>query len=365
MKTLRQILEVYSPKSADEKRFVNKHIVVKTPDVAGNGDDVYSGKNVKEIDRKTTRKGYNTKDSESVYEEYDVILVDEERTSTSYQFTHKPGDSESEKRLADLKAKHKGTNQRVVMKGRLGKNNPNAKKYSYGYPKNIAKADAAHHDVYVYDKPKKMKEEVELDEGTYKPDVERAFPASGVKTISPKKAPYDKEKTAKAIGAAMDKAHDAVQKGRAERAAARAIAMAKYGVKMKKEEIDQIDELSKGTLTRYKTKASNQAHSAKSELDNLKHSPDGGDRAIARDAGKTYVKRTMGAAQAGRKLNYGKYTREEVEQMDEVLKVSSGAGAWIKDFQDSDNPKFAGKSKEQRKQQALAAFYAAKRSGKE
>ena len=191
MKTLKQILEVYSPKSADEKRFVNKHIVVKTPDVAGNGDDVYSGAKVKEIDRKTTRKGYNTKDSESVYE------------------------------------------------------------------------------------------------GTYNADVERAFPASGVKTMSPKKAPYDKEKTAKKIGAAMDKATDAVQKGRAERATARAIAKMKYGMK------------------------------------------------------------------------------EEVEQMDEVLKVSSGAGAWIKDFQDSDNPKFAGKSKEQRKQQALAAFYAAKRSGKE
>lgn len=71
---------------------------------------------------------------------------------------------------------------------------------------------------------------------------------------------------------------------------------------------EQLDELSKATLTRYKTKASVQAHDAKSELDNLKHSPDGGDRAIARDAGKTYVKRTMGAAQAARKLNYGKYS---------------------------------------------------------
>ena len=43
MKTLRQILEVYSPKSADEKRFVKKHITIKHADVAGNGDDVYSG----------------------------------------------------------------------------------------------------------------------------------------------------------------------------------------------------------------------------------------------------------------------------------------------------------------------------------
>jgi hypothetical protein len=70
---------------------------------------------------------------------------------------------------------------------------------------------------------KKTNEEVELDEA------------------AKKKAPYDKEKVGKAIGAAMDKAHDAIQKGRAEREAARTIANAKYG-KMKKEEVEQVDE---------------------------------------------------------------------------------------------------------------------------
>jgi hypothetical protein len=57
-----------------------------------------------------------------------------------------------------------------------------------------------------------------------------------------KKKPYDKEEVAKKIGAAMDKAHDAVQKGRAERQAAQAIANAKYG-KMKKEEVEQLEEV--------------------------------------------------------------------------------------------------------------------------
>jgi uncharacterized protein (DUF697 family) len=66
------------------------------------------------------------------------------------------------------------------------------------------------------------KEEVELDEAA-------------------KKKPYDKDEVAKKIGAAMNKADDLVQKGRAERAAARAIANAKYG-KMKKEEVEQVDE---------------------------------------------------------------------------------------------------------------------------
>jgi len=56
--------------------------------------------------------------------------------------------------------------------------------------------------------------------------------------------------------------------------------------------------------------------------------------------------------------------REEVEELDEVLKVSDGAEAWIKDFVGSDNPKFEGKSKKERIDMALGAFYAAKRKNK-
>jgi hypothetical protein len=43
------------------------------------------------------------------------------------------------------------------------------------------------------------------------------------------------------------------------------------------------------------------------------------------------------------------------------LRVSDGAGAWIDDFVHSDNEKFSGKSKEERINMALGAFYAAKR----
>jgi hypothetical protein len=111
------------------------------------------------------------------------VELDEARKSDSYQFTHKPGDAESEKKLADLKKSVKGTGKRVVLQGRLGKDNPNAHKYSKSAPRaqykdgkrvnsdvsgksgghshqRIQKADAAHHDVYVYDR----NESVELDE---------------------------------------------------------------------------------------------------------------------------------------------------------------------------------------------------------
>lgn len=55
---------------------------------------------------------------------------------------------------------------------------------------------------------------------------------------------------------------------------------------------------------------------------------------------------------------------EEVmdEMINEVLGKNEPAGAWIKDFISSDNPKFAGKSPEKRKQMALAAYYAKQRN---
>ena len=46
------------------------------------------------------------------------------------------------------------------------------------------------------------------------------------------------------------------------------------------------------------------------------------------------------------------------------LKVSDGIGAWIKDFQKSDAPQFKGKSKDERRDQAVAAYLSAKRGDK-
>jgi hypothetical protein len=68
-KTLKDILEVYEPKSPDEKRFKDKHITVKTKDRNGNGDDVFNAKNIKTVDRKKENHGYNPGEDEKVYEE--------------------------------------------------------------------------------------------------------------------------------------------------------------------------------------------------------------------------------------------------------------------------------------------------------
>ena len=66
------------------------------------------------------------------------------------------------------------------------------------------------------------------------------------------------------------------------------------------------------------------------------------------------------AEKKGERKHKGSY-----ESVDEVLKVSDGVAAWIKDFQSSDAPQFAGKSAEKRKEMALAAYLDAKKGSKE
>lgn len=52
------------------------------------------------------------------------------------------------------------------------------------------------------------------------------------------------------------------------------------------------------------------------------------------------------------------------ESVNEVLKVSDGMGAWVKDFQSSDAPQFKGKDQDERKKMAVAAFLDAERKEK-
>ena len=57
-------------------------------------------------------------------------------------------------------------------------------------------------------------------------------------------------------------------------------------------------------------------------------------------------------------MNVFNEDREIQKQIDEVLSKDASAGDWIHDFVHSDNPKFKGKSKAERKKMALGAYYA-------
>lgn len=56
-----------------------------------------------------------------------------------------------------------------------------------------------------------------------------------------------------------------------------------------------------------------------------------------------------------------KNVKEEVEYIEEKLTAADPASKWIGDFVKSDNPKFAGKSRKERMNMALGAYYGAKR----
>lgn len=71
-KTLKDLFEVYRPKSPDEQKFVDKHVTIKHKDRNGNGDDVFNASNVKTIKRKEENHGYDSGDDEKVYEEVDL-----------------------------------------------------------------------------------------------------------------------------------------------------------------------------------------------------------------------------------------------------------------------------------------------------
>lgn len=69
-KSLKDLLELYTPRAKGEKRFADKHIVAKHKDRNGNGDDVFNATKIKTVDR-SPEHGYNAGEDEKVYESYD------------------------------------------------------------------------------------------------------------------------------------------------------------------------------------------------------------------------------------------------------------------------------------------------------
>jgi len=120
-----------------------------------------------------------------------------------------------------------------------------------------------------------------------------------------------------------------------------------YDMKTIKE--DELDEVSSDSLMRYR-------HAAAPE----RRDPEKGEK---RKAGMNLaLKKILGGDELGNKpkvkaAGMSKKEMGEDVELDEVLTKSTTAGETIHDFVHSDNPKFAGKSKEKRKQMALAAYY--------
>ena len=358
-KTLNQFLEGYlKVKNPDEQKFVDKHVVAKHSDRNGNGDEVFKGSKVKPIDRRKDRHGYNPGEDEKVYEELQPKRI---------KLTKGWGDGGKS------------------MKAGYGKLTGN--QHEIDANKN-GKVDA--HDFKLLRKKKKVAEEAEqIDELSN--DTLRNYRMKAKHDVD-MKGPFAKDRTKsrelanrKSYGgqiAGIKKArvmaseeveeldevnanqikkdldsgmsHDAVIGKHANKRTTNTDAIRKvikqhaWDKRMKKEEVEELDELSHDTLRNYRMKA-------KSIADH------GGDQ------------RTKGRELAGRKSYGGRMAgiekakvmaKEEVEELDEKLTAKTPMGTYVKDFQKSDAPQFKGKSQEKRRAMAIAAKLSAERGGK-
>lgn len=315
-KTLKDLFEVYRPKPEDEQKFVDKHVTIKHKDRNGNGDDVFNASNIKTIDRKKEAHGHNPGEDEKVYEEV-------EETNESF--------------AAGDKVKHYKTGKTGVVHDQL---DWSTGKKSYMVKWKGARAAKEHW-------PKELVKEAaeELDE------LSRATVKSYVK-----KAQADLEtsrklvaQSAKRKGVSVEQEYDSPgAKGQFHRQYKRYRGLddadyklnprfpgkvpAKESVEV--DDVEQIDELSKETLTSYVKKSASdlprRGMSAQSDFETGR-----GDKAIK--SLDKIVKRQRGVGKA-----LDKITKEEVEQIDELSKKTMGNYVKRAHMQDVDDAYFQG-----------------------
>jgi hypothetical protein len=86
------------PRSKDEKRFYDKHVIAKKADANGNGDDVFNASKIKAYDRSASNHGYNTGQDQAVYESRTLTQILGERKMT-------PAEIKKRSEIADAIAK--------------------------------------------------------------------------------------------------------------------------------------------------------------------------------------------------------------------------------------------------------------------
>jgi hypothetical protein len=381
-KTLKDFLEGYlKVKSADEQKFIDKHVTAKNPDRNGNGDDVFKG-STKAIDRRKDRKGYNPGEDEKVYEAVETERVKHPvgQRPKGPGWVLKQAGEQTGKDHNVWERKFKRVNE--ALKGNQHKIDAN---------KN-GKVDA--HDFKLLRGKKKVAEAVEeLEELSH--DTLRRYRMKS-KSIADNEGPLNYREKGREL--AGRKTYGGRMAG---------IEKAKV---MAKEEAEQIDELSIDTMKSYGDKRARTAFSG------------GRKPGQSVDAGiKMKSKQSNSLSLARTKINRVRDTgstvlnKEEAEQIDETAKIvahlqkrygdnirkshvrsaandfgvdasklakavrtklgknmldeklnmdKASMGDVIKDFQDSNAPQFKGKSQAKRRVMAIAAKLTAERGGK-
>jgi len=402
----------YAPKAGDEQDFAKKHEIEKHDDRNGNGDDVFKGKTKYVLDKpEEKRHGYKKPEDAKVNESKKAEDVSCNHTPAGTKCpVHEMADCTGSKTIKEedidetMSAKQKQYANRVkTIPGKKGivmaKSNFEAPvhKVHAVISKNGGAKETVKHELQAKDKHdamftiqmmhhkagdkvhdtkyKGIKEEVEqIYEVWYvqHKDGSRTHHESGTAAMkASRKSPGSKVGATHGYGGM--KAADALKP------------------KTTKEEVEQVDEISKATLGSYINKSAASLGKAGYKAGSTDGTSDKLDPHI-----HTINKRSTGIKRATDRLtkegvvpeprsqlpNHGltnsdaskmakvaamlkkekKPVKEEAEQVDEVLTKSTTAGETIHDFVHSKNPKFAGKSKKERQRMALGAYYAKQRN---
>jgi hypothetical protein len=324
MKTLKQLLEKtekpeptapiepdsvtsYVPKTKDEKRFMDKHVVKKTDDVNGNGDDHFRATNIKAYDRAATRHGYNTKQDQEVYEQKTLAQILGEKKLTPAEM----------KKREDVAQAIERDNPSMPMGKKMAIATATAKKVA---------EETEQIDEFFYDEgpemthhklvdgkpnlPKKVRsKDIHLHHiGTGNPTGENAkYKVVAVGSKSPLKAKVGSTITGRHVNDHMD---DGVGGGHVH------IHTARPKSHFMDEEYEQIDELKKSTVRSYMNKKVDRIHKDADLQYPFKAKP------ISK---KEVEKNTKDLMRGHARLSGVKPTSEEVEQIDELSKSTLGS----------------------------------------
>jgi hypothetical protein len=394
----------YKPKSGDEADFADKHKIERHDDRVGNGDDVYQATNVKHslADPKEKKHGYKKPEDKKVNE---AKVTDEAKCNMTTEGTNCP--------VHGLKKCSSMQPIKELSKKTLGSYVQSATRNALSRQYALGKGDKS-------DTNKLMNRRKGIDKAVDKlvkenEQIDEADPLKARERLTPhiKKDEYGKSTAHKHLKSMIKSAKgnhakpnlpeeveeiDELSTDLLHRAAHKAAKVAMTDVQgrsgpiFKKRAAQANKFRAKGMEQEKQEKAAKNSKSAKikayradrdkhmeeetvfetAEYMIAKHPTKGynvtlkkvgapGYASLSQDHGyhktvssaKSFAKKHAGDRE--HKISLGHNVSEEV--LDEVLTKSTTAGETIDDFVHSDNPKFKGKSKEKRKQMALAAYY--------
>lgn len=305
-------------------------------DVNYNDDKEVHAANGKFADAKKSAQAWAKKHGHSsVYVMEGVEELEEapgKRVSSAYRMTVPLKDGQVHpdhaEKINDLKAKvradnaKEGTKNKVVLQGRLGKDNPNASKYKSkftgksfpGSHQRIKLGDASHADVYVREEVEKLDE---ISQETLRSYHAKAGSDRLKAKAEVQKGMAQKKFTPASVQKTTDSYKRFIKRGKGMTAAANKM----------DEEVEQIDELSKKTLGSYVKKASADATEKRMKADRLNTAAWTGNKSddefnaldkASTKAYKSHQNRLSGVNKATDRL-----TKEEVEMIDEAVKVGA------------------------------------------